>query len=156
MSRLIERVQGRPKLFAEGGEGAKEYGERIAKYVPSEIIAAYLALLPVVLAGTDADTTKRTVLLAVILAVGLVFTPLYLRRFEGSSKVKKYHLVISTAAFLVWSYSIQGGLFDDVGIYDHVVAAILLTIFTLASGLFAPTEPRQGEPQPPEAKPAVA
>jgi hypothetical protein len=142
MSRLIDPVPRGGKLFAAGdttGQKAQTYLERVAKYVPAEIIAAYLSLLPVVLAGTSADTTRRTVWLAVIFAIGAIFTPLYLWRFPGDLKVKWYHLVISTAAFVVWTYSIRGGLFDDVGIYDTVGAAVSLAVFTLASGLFAPT-----------------
>ncbi len=142
MPRLISPVPGGGRLIAGGHDGKKkeEYGERVAKYVPAEVIAAYLALLPLVIAGSSAGSSRRTVLLAVILGIGVVFTPLYLWRFPAEKNVKKFQLVISTLAFVVWSYSIPEGLFDDIGIYDQVVAPIALVVFTLASGLFAPTK----------------
>jgi hypothetical protein len=143
VSRLIEPVPVKGSLRAEQRdkkEKAQSYAERVAKYVPAEVIAAYLALLPVVIQGTSTDSDERTVFLAVIFGVGIIFTPLYLWRFPGESAVKKYQLVISSLAFLAWSYSIPEGLFDDIGIYNRVAAAIILAVFTLASGLFAPTK----------------
>ncbi len=157
MSRLIEPAPAGNKLFAGEGKGeqAQEYGERVAKYVPAEIIAAYLTLLPLVLSGTDPDTGRRTAYLAIILSIGVIFTPLYLWRFPGTKRIKVFHLIISTLAFVVWAYSIPEGLFGDVGIYDRVGAAILLVVFTLASGLFAPSAPPT-PPDPPEPDPADA
>jgi cation transport ATPase len=143
MSRLIEPVPAKGSLRAgerDGKEKAQDYGERVAKYVPAEVIAAYLALLPVIIQGTSADSSERTVFLAVIFCGGVLFTPLYLWRFPGEKAVKRFQLVISTAAFLAWSYSIPEGLFDDIGIYNRVAAALILAFFTLASGLFAPTK----------------
>lgn len=143
MSRLIEPVPVKGSLRAgerDKKKKAQDYGERVAKYVPAEVIAAYLALLPVIIQGTSADTSERTVFLAVIFGMGVLFTPLYLWRFPGEKAVKKFQLVISTVAFLAWSYSIPEGLFDDIGIYNRLAAAIVLAFFTLASGLFAPTK----------------
>lgn len=141
MSRLIDPVPSEGKLFSgdDASEKAQDYLERVAKYVPAETIAAYLTLLPIVLAQTDPETTRRTIWLFVILALGAVFTPLYLWRFPGDRRVKWFHFVISTVAFVVWVYSIRGGWFDDIGAYDTVGATVSLVAFTLASGLFAPT-----------------
>lgn len=141
MGRLIDPIPRGARLFSGGDKGEKtqEYLERVAKYVPAEVIAAYLALLPVVLSATDPDTTRRTIWLAVIFGLGVVFTPLYLWRFPGASSVKWFHFVVSTTAFVIWVYSIRGGLFDDVGGYDTVGAAVSLAAFTLLSGLLAPT-----------------
>lgn len=143
MSRLIDPVpRDGGRLFAgeDKKEKGQEFGERVAKYVPAEIIATYLTLLSFVLAGTDADSDRRILFLGIIFLVGLIFTPLYIRSLPGITKVKRYHYFLSTAAFVFWAYSIPGGFFDDLGIYDQVAAAILLAIFTLASGLTAPTE----------------
>lgn len=142
MARLIDPVPRGGKLFAgdNKGDAARDYAERVAKYVPAEIIAAYLALLPIVVSGTDPDTTRRTMLLGLIFAIGVIFTPLYVWRFPAQTTVKTYHVVLSTLSFVLWSYSIRGGFLEDIGWYDAVLAPILLTVFTLASGLLAPTE----------------
>lgn len=44
MSRLVKPATRGAKMFSGSnkGEAAQEYGERVAKYVPGEIIAAYL------------------------------------------------------------------------------------------------------------------
>jgi hypothetical protein len=142
MSRLVKPVPAKGDLKADRSktQKAQDYGERVAKYVPAEVIAAYLALLPVVIQGTTADTTERTVFLAIIFAIGLIFTPAYLWRYPGEKSVKKLQIGVSTAAFVIWAYSIPEGLFDDVDIYNRVAAAILLAVFTLVSGLFTPTK----------------
>jgi len=121
------------------GDSARAYGERVAKYVPAEVIAAYLTALPIVISGTPAHSTRRTVWLGLIFAFGIIFTPLYVWRFPSETEVKVYHYVLSTAAFVIWSYSIRGGFLDDRGLYDAVGAALILIVFTLISGLFAPT-----------------
>jgi hypothetical protein len=141
----VFKVSGGGKGAASGGKA--EYAERIAKYVPAEVIAAYLTLLPIVLGGSDPDTHRRTILLAVIFGLGVLFTPAYLWRFRAQGNAKLYHFVISTLAFVIWAYSIPEGLFDDVGAYDKVIAPILLVVFTLVSGLFAPDQPAN-EPAP--------
>jgi len=142
MARLIDPVPREGRLFAgdSNREKSQEWAERVAKYVPAEVIAAYLALWGIVLSGTEADTDRRTILLGVIFGIGVIFTPLYLWRFPGDLEVKKFHVVLSTLAFVLWCYSIRGGFLDDIGLYDSVVASILLVTFSLASGFAAPTE----------------
>lgn len=141
MSRLVRGKRPGASAFAgrPRGEAAREYGERVAKYVPAEIIAVYLTLTPVILSGTDDGTTRRTVLLAVVLGVGVVLTPVYLLRFAEEGAPKVLHLVIATIAFVVWAYGI-GGFFTDIGWYDAVVAAVVVGLFSLVSGAFVPTQ----------------
>jgi hypothetical protein len=143
MSRLVEGKQPAASAYAgrSGKQAAADYGERVAKYVPAEIIAAYLALLPIVLGDAADGTTKRTTLLAIVFGACLVLTPLYLSRFVEAGKPKWMHLIVSTVAFVVWAYAI-GGFFTDIGWYDKAAAAILITFFSLVSGLFVPTQTR--------------
>src|SRR4051794_28812621 len=117
MARLVHPVPRKGELFAatDSSGKAQEYAERVAKYVPAEVIAAYLTLLPIVLSGTDPDSDRRELLLGVIFGIGVIFTPLYLRRFPGERKVKTYHLVISTIAFVIWSYVIPNGFLAEAG-----------------------------------------
>jgi hypothetical protein len=115
----------------------KEYLERVAKYVPAEIIAAYLTLLPIVAGTTDEDTTMRTRLYFIILVGSVVLTPLYFRFMANATQPKRLQMLVSTIAFVIWAYSL-GGWFADQDIYHEGVAAILLVFFTLISGLVAP------------------
>lgn len=138
MSRLVEPRSKGAKLFSDEGPG-DGIPQRVAKYVPAEIIAVYLFLLPIVINGTDAGSSKREVLLAVIFAICLIATPLYFWRFRDvSKKVRWYHVVLSTFALVVWVYSIPGGFFDAVGGYDSIAAAIIMAVFSLVSGFAGP------------------
>ena len=68
MARLVTPRPAAGGLFASGApsDAVKEYFERVAKYVPAEIIAAYLTALPVITGTTDEDSGLRTGLYAVL------------------------------------------------------------------------------------------
>lgn len=140
MNRLVEpRPRGaKTRIFSSATRDS--YLERVAKYVPAEIVAAYLAIIGF------AVSVPSGKLLAMILAfaVCLVATPLYLWRMGRGSKVKGIHLIISSIAFVVWAFAAggAGGIFgaDGLNIYDPSWASIVLVIFTLASGLIEPRE----------------
>jgi hypothetical protein len=106
--------------------------------VPAEVVAAYLALLPIVNAATAAGSHERTLLLAFVLFGCGAITPFYLARVADPKKPKRMHMVIGTVGMFVWAYSI-GGWFTAIGAYKAGLAAILVTFFSLLSGLFVPT-----------------
>jgi hypothetical protein len=162
--------------------GGDSYQDKIAKYIPGEVVAAYMALdrmlVPDAAAFQDKIKTLSVKLetaksggatlgffkdpntqLAVhnslpllILLVGLIFTPLYIRQLAinegGTSSSWKTHALISTFAFLVWAYAIQGSAFTLGHLQDSyagVWASAFLIVFTLASGLFGPAPLRIGD-----------
>lgn len=168
-----------------GGDG---YADRVAKYIPGEVIAAYMALdrnlVPspeqflerantlkekAVAVQESANSTLESLnttaveatdanapLIASIfpylplglLALGVIFTPLYIRqlaRNAGPGTPWVTQAVMSTLAFIVWAYSIQGSAFlvgTFQGLYDGSMASALVIIFTLASGVFGPAPVR--------------
>jgi hypothetical protein len=136
MARLVE-----PKLVADAptspSSAAADYLERVAKYIPGEILAAYVALNGFV---AVASPGRRVWLYALSFVVCLVFTPLYLWKMAVPGKPKALHLFIATAAFALWAYSL-GGLFTELKIHDPVIASILLVIFSIMSGFAQPTAP---------------
>lgn len=140
MNRLVEPRPKGARTRMLGDETRDSYLERVAKYVPAEIVAAYLAII-----GFAVNVASGK-LLAMILAfaVCLVATPLYLWRMGKRSKVKAVHLIISSIAFVVWAFAAggAGGVFgvDGLNIYDPSWASIVLVLFTLASGLIEPRE----------------
>ena len=140
MSRLVEaRPRGARAFGGNATQDIKDYFDRVARYVPSEILAAYLTLLPIVIGTTKADPTIRITLLAVILfGLGLLNIP-YLLRAALPHQPKRKHIIVSTLAYLTWTYSI-GGLWTDLGVYREAVAAILIVFMSLGSGLVIPYE----------------
>ncbi|MBU1050653.1 hypothetical protein KKG90_11595 [Candidatus Bipolaricaulota bacterium] len=140
MNRLVEPRPRGTKTRILSSETGDSYLERVAKYVPAEIVAAYLAIIGF------AVSVPSGKLIAMILAfaVCLIATPLYLWRMGKGSKVKAVHLIISSIAFVVWAFAVggAGGIFgaDALNIYEPSWASIVLVIFTLASGLIEPRE----------------
>lgn len=150
--------------------GGDNYQDRIAKYIPGEVIAAYMSLDRMVVPSVDtfvqdanafaaagaqkagpaasflADAGTRLAvyqsLPIIIFLIGVLFTPLYIRQIahrSGTDTRWRTQAVMSTLAFVVWAYAIQGGVFTaGLGIYHGTFASALLIFFTLASGLFEP------------------
>lgn len=183
MGRLVQPAQLERVTIRGGGfeaaattmvpVGGDSYQDRVAKYIPGEVLAAYMALDRMVVpdAGKFADQAKAfaetppaadaspstiglfadagsllTLYWALpfaVLLLGLLFTPLYIRQLAvrtGPGTPWRTQAAMSTAAFLVWAYAIQGGAFTaGLGVYNGTFASALLIIFTLASGLFEPT-----------------
>ena len=140
MNRLVEPRPKGSKTRILGSETGDSYLERVAKYVPAEIVAAYLAIIGF---AVNVPSGKLTAMILAF-AVCLVATPLYLWRMGKESKVKTVHLIISSIAFVDWAFAVggAGGIFgaDGRNIYDPTWASIALVIFTLASGLIEPQE----------------
>ena len=139
MSRLVEPRPRGAKLRLASSNDRDSYLERVGKYVPAEIVAAYIALIGF---AANVPAASQRAALIVIFSVCLIATPLYLWRIGKSSKVKAVHLAISSIAFVVWAFAAggAGGIFGVGGlnIYDPSWASIVLVIFTLASGLVEP------------------
>ena len=120
---------------AEGTAAAvRSYVERVAKYVPAEIVAAYLTMNGFIGA---AAAPRRAGLFLLSFGSCLALTPVYLARMADPGQPRALHLVVSTLAFAVWAYSLDG-VFREFGLYDPIAASIALVLFTLVSGLFVP------------------
>jgi hypothetical protein len=116
-----------------------DYPNRVAKYIPGEIIAAYLSIIGFLeSAGPDDLWLVRPTALVVFL-ICLALTPIYLARMVKPGQPKRLNMIMSTLAFLVWAYAL-GGWFKYIGIYKPFIGSILLVLFTLVSGTFFPRE----------------
>jgi hypothetical protein len=135
-------------------EPADNYLERIAKYVPAEVLAFFIFINAILeqalktggkgaaMAGLPVTTVAQGALV-----VALVLTPLFVWyvREEGDAWIT--NAVVSTLAFPFWAYVLGAVAFD--GFWDGNLAAILLATFTVVSGLIAP---RPRRPKKPETK----
>lgn len=102
------------------------YFDRLFKYIPAELVAAYIFVLGTVKQITDQGTA--TTLQWSLFILFVVLTPLYLCRVQKVSKAKQ--LVISTLSFAVWVFAL-GGPFAALGWYNPVYGAVVLPVFTL-------------------------
>ncbi len=131
---------------AEGQQSAPEadnYLERIAKYVPGEVLAFFIFINVILeqavktggktaaMAGVPVTTVAQGALL-----VGVVLTPLFVWYVREEGDAWFTNAFVSTLAFPFWAYALGAVAFDDH--WDGNLAAILLATFTVVSGLIAP------------------
>lgn len=127
-----------------------EYFDRVAKYVPAEVIAAYISAN-----GLASVARSPGTLFVLIFGICVICTPLYITRFTNTRKEAWTNSVMAVAAFIVWAYATGGGLVTYFGWYDAPTASVILVLFTLISGAVVPIakqEPPKAQviPSPPQ------
>jgi hypothetical protein len=135
--------------IVRGGSGADgdDYLDRAAKYVPVEIVAAYLAINKLfagggeqLLADPDPANWKWQAGVFVLCAI---LTPIYIWRVAKKGDDWAIHAAVSFVAFPVWAFAIGGLIFDHYRDYlgPPFMPSIALIIFSLVSGLITPRPP---------------
>lgn len=148
--RIVPAGAGRLRS-GEAGTDIKEYLDRVAKYIPAEVVAAYISAN-----GVATLARNRGLLFTVIFGACLACTPLYITRFTTTRKEAWTNSLMATAAFVVWAYATGEGLATFLGWYDAPTASVILVLFTLVSGAVVPvakqqpTKPRLIADRPPE------
>ncbi len=126
----------RPVGLSVAAETPDSYFDRVAKYVPAEIVGAYLAVEKMM--GTGGDDPA---LALGTLAAFTILTPLYFRSLPGPLHSRRIHMVVSTLAFLLWSYALPGAAWTALGLENSRLAGVLLIVGSLALGLISPDPP---------------
>jgi hypothetical protein len=142
-----------------GGDGQQDqanirepgdtYLERVAKYVPAEIIAFFIfansilkqSLQP---PGTMAGFSVISIAIIIFFAAWF-FTPIYIWRVRQPGDAWILNAVIATLLFPVWAYAVEGVGATYFFAFDGHLASIILGAVSLASGLVIP----KGAPDPP-------
>jgi hypothetical protein len=62
--------------------------------------------------------------------------PLYLKQQATAGEPWQVQAVVSSAAFVIWAYAVQGQMF--VPVYSSAIAAFMILVFTFASGFVKP------------------
>lgn len=134
------------------------YFERLLRYVPADIVAAWVAL-----DGIFKEQSYHPLWLAwSVFAVLCVLTPLYIIYMKtdppGLLPAKTFHWVASTFAFSVWVFALGGPFPSTFPWYQPIYGSVLLIMTTLflpvleaifyRSGLppLSPIPPRDGDP----------
>jgi len=143
---------GEAEAEAEAKETVKEqagdtYLERVAKYVPAEIVAFFLFannLLKQTLADTPQGQVAKmanfdVVNIGIILfLLAWILTPVYLWRMREEGDAWKLSALLSFLLFPIWAYAIDAIGLHRVIAFDGHLASILLGVATLVSGLVRP------------------
>jgi len=135
MSRLYYDQQ---KLAVPGDrvsrtEGTKGYLEKVAKLVPSEVLAAYMTMIGLVSSIRKIPEQHHFWIYLGVFAVCIPITIWYLHFQAEKGRPKTTHIIVSTFAFIIWAYAISGYVVWPEG-YDTGIASIILVLFSLISG----------------------
>jgi hypothetical protein len=118
-----------------------DYLEQVAKLVPVEMIAAYLALRGFVPAqGTSGAISPWVEVLSYCVLLGL--TPIYLTGISGSLSRPKLQLGLACGSFVVWTYAIGGPYFWSAlsawiggDVTSPALSGVIVVIWSLVSGI---------------------
>jgi hypothetical protein len=116
------------------------YFDRIIKYIPADIIGAWIATLGIVNGFAAPDTPKDTILW-VAFAIGIIFTAIWTwkQTTEPGKPIAKIQILISTGAFIVLVFAL-GEPFESLSWYDPGYGTLSLIFYWLLVGLITPTE----------------
>ncbi len=126
---LRPRVMNAQDVRIDPGQAEDTYLGKVSRYIPAEIVAAYVAASSIVLGGTD---IPQATLLWIVVAVLGVLTPLWLlyaTEVPGKSKAV-FQAVVGTIAYLLWVFAVSGAVLFP-GWYNPVYGGLLLILFTL-------------------------
>ena len=136
MGRRIVTMQ---RDAAGGDVNIDTYFDKLIKYIPADIVAAWTAVTGLIASATG-DEPQDT-LLWIAFVFGLVLTAAW--TFRQTSVPDKppavTQIVISTIAFGVWVFAL-GGPFTFTGWYSPLYGSLLLIGYTLAVPLVSPSE----------------
>ncbi|MBP6744765.1 hypothetical protein KA344_05995 [bacterium] len=133
------------------------YFEKLVKYIPADILAAYVAIT-----GITASVNPPLWLGWGVFGVLLVLTPLYVCYVKttpkGFASSKMFHWITACLAFSAWVFA-MGGPFTAFAWYQPYLGSVVLILTTLIipvlEGQFYPCNPATEPAVPPAAPPAT-
>ncbi len=134
------RIVTRRLESAHGGNAQVDtYFDKVIKYIPADVVAAWTVVSSMVASGGD-DFPQATVLW-IAYAFGIVMTALWTwkQTQEGRKPPAKTQIAIAAVAFAIWVAAL-GGPFDFWPLYQRLYGSLLLIAYTLAVGLITPPE----------------
>jgi len=121
------------KLQSTATGAPDTYFDKVIKYIPGDVVAAWVAVSALV---KTANNVPRTTVMWICFVAGLVLAAAWTWKqthVSGQSPAVK-QIVIATIAFGVWVFAL-GTPFDGLEWYRPLYASLLLILFTLVVGL---------------------
>lgn len=132
----------RTAAYQAAGTGGKldGYFDRIIKYIPADVVGAWVAANGFI-GSPDASDPNRTTVGWIVFVVGAVAAAAWTwkQTSEPGKPTAIVQIVMATAAFIVWVFAL-GGPFKDLPWYRDAYGSLLLIGFTLFAGLITPKE----------------
>lgn len=113
-----------------GARSPDDYWARLVKYVPVEIIGAYLVVLGVLDTAYPDSGTPRRIALATLAVLSLVASWLFAQRVLNV--VRQAQLAMTAVAFAVWVFA-TGGYFSTTAWWEPWMGTIAVVAFGVAA-----------------------
>lgn len=125
-------------LHAGGGIGEVDtYFDKIIKYIPADIVGAWVAANGVVRIA-DPRPGSRTLWLMFLGGLVLCAAWTFVQVARTNKQAAPLQTLVSVGAFTVWVYALGGPFPDWLGWYKPVTASLLLIGYTLAVSFVDP------------------
>jgi hypothetical protein len=120
---------------AEGADVVDDFADRVIKFIPGDVVAAWVAAGGV-LRGTT-NPKPGAIALWATFAVGLAICAVwtYVQVAKTNKDIAKLQMFVSTGAFVVWVYALGGPFPDWLGWYRPYVGSLLLIAYTALAGV---------------------
>lgn len=116
-------------LQAEKRISEDDYWSRLVKYIPIEIISAYVLLEGLIKSAYQPADVRRTVFLGILVTIGVAGTFFFARRVL---KVERWQQIsVSAVGFLVWTFA-TGGFFESFAWYGPWMGSAAVILFGIA------------------------
>jgi hypothetical protein len=102
------------------------YADKLVKLIPAEWVGAYIAIKGILDSGQG---VPHEVYYGTILILSALL-PLYLRRVLAIES--KSQILVTTASFLIWVFSLGGDHVGAISWYEPYQGSVLLILWTLA------------------------
>ncbi|WP_321867133.1 hypothetical protein [Paraburkholderia tropica] len=143
MSRLVPYSGGSPAAVTAASSGTLPHTppldriEAIAKYVPAEILAFYVPVVPTItMLRHHQEWIPGLQWGAFFLAWVLV--PTYFWRIGSGDDRRMFQVIVSTIAFPVWAYVTNRTIGPLAPWYDDALGVVLMLVFSLATAFVLP------------------
>jgi hypothetical protein len=113
-----------------------DYWTRLQKLIPTEVIAAFLAIDGVIQAKVGISALGYWVLYAIL----VLLCCLYAHRAATTQELGTNHrqVVLAILAFLIWTYAIGGPYsFSGTEFWNRALGGVVVVLFTTAAPLLA-------------------
>ncbi|MGH2970451.1 MAG: hypothetical protein ACRDK0_15515 [Solirubrobacteraceae bacterium] len=110
------------------------YFDRIIKFIPGDIVAAWVTISGILQPRANAAAVWWGIL---VVLVGVTYWWTLKQTALPNAPPGTKQAIVSTLAFLVWTYAL-GGPFATQPWYDSGIGAVLMIVFTLVSGRIVP------------------
>jgi hypothetical protein len=123
-------------LQATNGATVDTYFDRIIKYIPADIVSAWVAVIGIVKAANGIPT-NIVLWIAFFIGASLTFVWTLKQTHMDGTPPAWLQALVSTVAFGIWAFAL-GAPFDSLSFYNPVYGSLALIAFTLASGRIVP------------------